>query len=125
MYRYRCSNNVNTYLYEHQLEDFSCDEDCQCGSNFNLREAIENEIVDVPIFFEIDNQLKIFILNLEDDSFQFNEEGGVSRSSGTVEFMDDEIAITLLAEIESKPLIISKLIDSRNWRNTIEQSKKR
>lgn len=51
-YRYTCSQGTDHFLHDEDLEDFQCDEDCYCGEAFNLKEAIVEGMIDIPVFFE-------------------------------------------------------------------------
>ena len=51
-YRYTCSQGTDHFLHDEDLEDFQCDEDCYCGEEFNLKEAIVEGMIDIPVFFE-------------------------------------------------------------------------
>lgn len=61
-YRYTCSHGTDHFLHDEDLEDFECDEDCYCGEAFDLKEAIVEGMIDVPLFFEVDDD---FIAELE------------------------------------------------------------
>lgn len=57
-YRYTCPNGTDTFLYEDDLIHFKCDEDCSCGTKMNLRELILDDLIDIPVFFEIHHHLQ-------------------------------------------------------------------
>ena len=125
VYRYRCSNNVDTYLYENELENFSCEEDCSCGSSFNLKKAIENGNEDVPIFFEVDPQLKLFILDSDENSFYLIEEGGVSSAIGAKEISTSIEYMDLLKNLKNKPTFVESLIKTDGWQIGMDESLRR
>lgn len=125
VYRYRCSNNVQTYLYEDELENFSCEEDCQCGSNFNLKKAIETGSEDVPIFFEVDHHLKSQILRLDEASFFLIEEGGVSKSIGIEEISKEIEVMHLLDNMENKPAAVTAIVNTDEWKKRLDESQRR
>lgn len=116
-YRYTCINNTDVYLTEDELDDYVCDEDCGCGEEFNLREAIESEAVDVPIFFELDSHLISNILSLHRDETSFFEriEGGMNfvESIKTMEFSEEEI--NLLSNGTDKNEMICEMISQLDF----------
>ncbi|MFX4306336.1 hypothetical protein F8N00_13175 [Exiguobacterium sp. A1_3_1] len=116
-YRYTCINNTDVYLTEDELDDYVCDEDCGCGEEFNLREAIESEAVDVPIFFELDSHLISNILSLHKDETSFFEriEGGMNfvESIKTMEFSEEEI--NLLSNDTDKNEMICEMISQLDF----------
>lgn len=63
-YKYTCSNLNDSFLTEEQLDDFQCDEDCNCDDEVDLRGALENNEIDLNVYFEIDSQLKDYVINL-------------------------------------------------------------
>lgn len=62
-YRYTCSHGNDTFMYEDELQDFVCDEDCGCDEAFDLKEMIESGAIDVPVFFEPHPQIKSEVFN--------------------------------------------------------------
>lgn len=131
-YRYTCKNNTDVFLTEDELEDFICDEDCGCGEEFNLREAIESEAIDVPIFFEIDSHLiaNIFSSHQDESSFLESIEGGmqINYSMKSMDFSEE--AISLLEDIklinedtEKNPVINKKVSQLRFLREKAEWSR--
>ncbi|WP_336798819.1 hypothetical protein [Exiguobacterium acetylicum] len=116
-YRYTCKNNTDVFLTEDELDGYICDEDCGCGTEFNLREAIESEAVDVPIFFELDSHLVSNILSSHKDETSFFEgiEGGMYfiDSIKTMEFSEEEIS--LLSNDTDKNEMISEMISQLDF----------
>lgn len=81
-YRYTCGNGTDSFLSEAEMTEFKCNEDCGCDEDFDLKEEIERGVVDAPIYFQIDNQLKLSILDSiissrNGSSFRKEIEGGV------------------------------------------------
>lgn len=110
-YRYTCKNNTAVFLSEDELENFICDEDCGCEEEFNLREAIESEAIDVPIFFEIDAYLISNILSSIEDESSFSErdEGGMfNESINKLKVLKEEIDL-LEEHTDDNQMIIRQL----------------
>lgn len=86
-YKYTCSNLNDSFLSEKELENFQCDEDCDCDEEMNLKEDLENGDIDLNIYFEIDNQLKNYIIDFfhsnTNKSFKNSNEREVTTSLHT------------------------------------------
>lgn len=76
-YKYTCSNLTDSFLTEEQLDNFQCDEDCGCDDEVDLKEDLENGEIDLNVYFEIDNQLKSYII----ESFHSNTHKSFSNKN--------------------------------------------
>ncbi|WP_312048397.1 hypothetical protein [Exiguobacterium profundum] len=119
-YRYTCSSGTDSFLYEDELENFVCDEDCNCEKDIDLKFAIEEGLVDVPIFFEIDFQLKSGLV-AKDSSFNYKGEGGVSREIEN-DIAQKEDMVTALIEMKNRPSFFKPSYEK--WKNDLLESRK-
>lgn len=120
-YRYTCSHQNDSFLYESELADFICDEDCLCDKDMNLKYAIEEGLVDVPIFFEIDYQLRQSLID-SNSSFNQEYEGSVSNEIDKDIAKDSEM-VAALKELneEETPAFFVPLIEK--WTNDLLESR--